>query len=45
VIKIGESPPEECPYLLAFDDAKDRSQKAIVESIAKGVGSGITKSV
>lgn len=40
VIKIAQAPPEECPYLLAFDDAKNRTQKSVVESISKGVGSG-----
>lgn len=32
VIKVANAPPEENPYLLAFDDAKVRTQKSIIES-------------
>lgn len=45
MIKVAQTPPEESPYLLAFDDPKSRTQRSLVESISKGVGSGLTVSV
>ena len=45
VIRVAESPPESPPYLLAFDLNENRTQKAIIQSISTGVGSGETVSV
>lgn len=38
VIKVAENPPEN-NYLFAIDNTRNRSQKALVQSIADGVGS------
>lgn len=40
VVKVAESSPEGSPYLLAFDENPDRTQKALIQSISSGVGSG-----
>ena len=45
VIKVSENPPENPPYLLAFDENPDRSQKTLIKSISEGVGSGKIKSM
>ena len=39
IIKVAESPPD-ATYLIAIDNAKVRTQKGIIEAIAKGIGSG-----
>lgn len=43
VVKVAENPPEEegaSPYLLAFDQNPNRTQKDLLLSISQGVGSG-----
>lgn len=40
VVKVAENPPEGPPYLLAFDENPDRSQKTMIQNISKGIGSG-----
>lgn len=46
VIKLAENPPEEgSPYLLAFDLTADKTQKSLISSISKGIGSGEVVSV
>ena len=40
VIKVAESPPEGSPYLLALDETENRSQKALIQAISSGIGSG-----
>jgi adenylate kinase len=45
VVKVAESPPEGSPYLFAFDETQDKSQKAIIQAIASGIGSGKVESV
>lgn len=40
VVKVAEAPPENSPYLFAFDETQDKSQKAIIQAIASGIGSG-----
>lgn len=45
VIKIAENPPEGSPYLLALDEATDRTQKSLVQAISSGIGSGKITSV
>jgi adenylate kinase len=45
VVKVAENPPEGPPYLLAFDETKDKQLKSIVEGISAGVGSGTVRAV
>lgn len=45
VVKVSENPPEATPYILAFDENPDRSQKTLIQSISSGVGSAKIKSV
>jgi adenylate kinase len=45
IIKVAEAPPEEGNYFLAFDRASNRTQKALIQSIADAVGSQKTVSV
>ncbi len=46
VIKLAEAPPEEsCPYLLAFDLSKEKTQKSLISAISQGIGSGEVYSV
>ena len=40
VIKIAESPPEGSPYVLAFDETDNKTQKALIQAISSGIGSG-----
>lgn len=40
VIKVAESPPEASPYLLALDETDNKSQKALIQAISSGIGSG-----
>ena len=39
IIKVSETPPEG-NYIFAIDNTQNKSQKSIIEGIAKGVGSG-----
>ena len=39
ILKLAENPPEN-QYHFAFDNCKDRRQKAFIESISKYVGTG-----
>ena len=39
IIKVSEAPPEG-NYIFAIDNTQNKSQKSIIEGIAKGVGSG-----
>jgi nucleoside-diphosphate-sugar epimerase len=45
VIKVAENPPEGSPYLLAIDEAENRTQRAIIQAISSGIGSGKIVSV
>ena len=40
VIKVAESPPEGSPYLLALDETDNKTQKALIQAISSGIGSG-----
>eukprot|EP01017_Pseudomicrothorax_dubius_P051364 TRINITY_DN9879_c0_g1_i1.p1 TRINITY_DN9879_c0_g1~~TRINITY_DN9879_c0_g1_i1.p1 ORF type:complete len:398 (-),score=68.09 TRINITY_DN9879_c0_g1_i1:290-1483(-) len=44
VLKVSNAPPES-PYLMAIDNASNRTQKGYIQAIASGVGSGIVSSV
>lgn len=44
ITKISDNPPEN-KYIFGIDNSKDRTQKAIIEAISRGVGSGKVESV
>jgi adenylate kinase len=42
---VAEGPPEGSPYLFAFDETENKKQKAIIQTISSGIGSGKIESV